>query len=500
MLTILGIVLVAVFILIPMTVTAFLRNVEAGTIRMVTRLGGTTAFYRGPGKSLEVPLFTTGTTLSSKAINVDLDITDQTADVDQKGVPAPIKVRVLASAIVSVGDSDSMIQTAANRFFAKPQEEQLNILVDLLSSSGRRAINLLTHDQLFSAKTATPHSGDVSSAMVPEQARPASTMVQANAAEDDDDPLAIIIRKACSRELTDLGLGFNSLNIKVVMSDVAEARRRMSAAEASANAEIVAAQQARRAQEAQIEAQRAISDSQRGLEETKAANAALVAAAEIKKQQSLEVAEAHRREVASEASAGADIVSAQQSLRAKQAQLEAERSVSNSQRELEQTRAQNSALVAQAEALRQDAVAIQRTSELRATLIAQASADAERVKIDALAQAEAEAVRIERVAHAQATSIREVNQAIAEGGEAYLRYRSLELVPEIAPQIASALAQAKMVTISGGGNGENAANGTTNQISQVIQTVLAAQLVSKGGILDGPGEAKPALNGATSNS
>src|SRR5437868_11741477 len=86
--------------------------------------------------------------------------------------------------------------------------------------------------------------------------------------EDDDDPLAIIIRKACSRELTDLGLGFNSLNIKVVMSDVAEARRRMSAAEAQANAEIVAAQQARRAQEAQIEAQRAISDSQRGLEET----------------------------------------------------------------------------------------------------------------------------------------------------------------------------------------------------------------------------------------
>ncbi|PQV65173.1 flotillin [Abditibacterium utsteinense] len=498
MLYILGIILVAVFIVIPMTVTAFLRNVEAGTIRMVTRLGGTTAFYRGPGKSLEVPLFTTGTTLSSKAINVDLDITDQTADVDQKGVPAPIKVRVLASAIVSVGDSDSMIQTAANRFFAKPQEEQLNILVDLLSSSGRRAINLLTHDQLFSAKTATPHSGDVSVAILPEQARPASTAIQAHAAEEDDDPLAIIIRKACSRELTDLGLGFNSLNIKVVMSDVAEARRRMSAAEAQANAEIVAAQQARRAQEAQIEAQRAISDSQRGLEETKAQNAGLVAAAEIKKQQNLEIAEAKRREIAAEAQAGANIVLAQQNLRAKQAQLEADRSVSNAERELEQTRAQNSALVAQAEALRQDAVAIQRTSELRATQIAQASADAERVKIDALAQAEAEAVRIERVAQAQATSIREVNRAIAEGGEAYLRYRQLEMVPEIAPQIAAALAQAKMVTISGGANGENAANGTTNQISQVIQTVLAAQLVSRGGILDGKSEEKTALNGSAS--
>jgi flotillin len=148
------IVLFAVFVLIPMTVSAFLRNVEAGTIRLVSWLTGRTYIYRGPGKSKEVPLFTTGTTISSKAINVDLDITDQTADLNDDGVPQPIKVRVLASAIVSVGDSDAMIKTAANRFFPNPQEEQINILIDLLSSSGRRAINLLTHDQLFSAKTA----------------------------------------------------------------------------------------------------------------------------------------------------------------------------------------------------------------------------------------------------------------------------------------------------------------------------------------------------------
>ena len=490
---ILGALAFIILIVIPMTVTAFLRNVEAGTIRLVTRLGGSTAIYRGPGKSLEVPLFTTGTTISSKAINVDLDIADQTADVDANGVPAPIKVRVLASAIVSVGDSDAMIQTAANRFFAKPGAEQLNILVDLLSSSGRRAVNLLTHDQLFSAKSQTPHGAAV------EHAVPAATSVQARAAEDDDDPLAIIIRKACSRELTDLGLSFNSLNIKVVMSDVAEARRRQSAAEAQANADIVAAQQARRAQEAQIEAQRAINDSQRAFEETKAQNAGLIAAADILKLQSLEVAEAKRRQIATEAQAGADIVAAQQSLRAQQAQLEAQRSISNSQRELEQTRAQNAALVAQAEAIRQDALAVQRTAELRATQIAQATADAERVKIDALAQAEAEAVRIERVALAQATSIREVNRAISEGGEAYLRYRQLELVPEIAPQIAAALAQAKMVTISGGADAD-AAGSTTNQISGVIQTVLAAQMVAKndflGGGSNGSNGSAPQLNGA----
>jgi flotillin len=45
--------------------------------------------------------------------------------------------------------------------------------------------------------------------------------------------------------------------------------------------------------------------------------------------------------------------------------------------------------------------------------------------------------------------------------------------------IAEALAEAKLVTISGG-EGGGAAGATTNNITSVIQTVLAAQLVSRG--------------------
>src|SRR5919205_1211976 len=147
-------ILLGVFVVVPTIVAAFLRDVEAGTIRIVSWITGGTMIYRGPGKSKEIPLLTTGTTISSKVINVDLHITDQTADVDDSGTPRPIKVRVLASAIVSVGDSDELIKTAANRFFSKREADQISTLTDLLSSSGRRAINLLTHDQLFSARTA----------------------------------------------------------------------------------------------------------------------------------------------------------------------------------------------------------------------------------------------------------------------------------------------------------------------------------------------------------
>ena len=398
----------AVLVLVPLIVAGFLRDVDAGTIRMVSWLNGSTVIYRGPGKSKEIPLLTTGTTLSSKVINVDLDITDQTADLDESSTPRPIKVRVLASAIVSVGDSDTMIKTAANRFFSKLEVEQLNTLTDLLTSSGRRAINLLTHDQLFSAKS--------SGAGHAQRNLPAVASASATAlaeAEDEDDPLAIIIRKACSRELTDLGLVFNSLNIKVVQSEVADARRRQSAAEAQANADIVSAQQGRRSKEAQLEAERVISDKQR---------------------------------------------------------------------ELEQTKASNAALIAQAEAKRQQAMGVQREAELDATQIAQAKADAEKVRIDVEAKAKAEAMRITAIAQATAESIRQVNEAIKAGGDAYFRYRQIELLPQIAPIIAEGLADARLVTIAGSGVG--APETTAQNITAVIQTALAAQLVTKGGLVD----------------
>jgi flotillin len=386
-----AIVLVVAILLIPAIVSRFLTSVSAGTIRLVSWFGGRTAIYKGPGKAIEVPLLTTGTSIPSRAINIDLDISDQTADVDDQSRPKPIKVRVLTSAIVSIGDSEEMILTAANKFFSKPEEEQLSTLTDLLTSAGRRAVNLLKHDELFSAKTPVT---------VPIEGVPVG-------GDDDDDRLAIIIKKACSRELHDLGLAFNSLNIKVVQSDVADARRRQSAVEAQANADIVVAEQQRRAKEAQLAAEQAISDKNR---------------------------------------------------------------------DLEQTRAHNAALIAQAEAKKQEAVALQRQAELKATQIAQAMADAERVRLEAQANADADAAKIRTVAEAQSEAIRKINEAIHEGGNAYLTLRQLEMLPQIAPVIAEALGQARMVTISSDGGG--AASDTTGQITQVIQTVLAAQLVN----------------------
>jgi flotillin len=405
---ILASVIVGLIFFLTIIASRFLRTVEAGTIRLVSSMGGATKIYKGPGKSWEIPLWTTGTTIPSKAINIDLDIADQTADVDRNGQPRPIKVRVLASAIVSVGDSNETIRTAANRFFAKPENEQTSTLTDLLTSTGRRAINLLHHDELFNAKASFPvDAGEIPTALV-------KPLTSAVVAADDDDRLAIIIKSACCRELQDLGLVFNSLNIKEVQSEVAEARRRQSAVEAKANADIVQADQERRSREAQLGAEQAVNDKQR---------------------------------------------------------------------DLEQRRAENAAVIANAEALKQAALEALRTAELRATQIAQAVADAEKLKVNAEANAEAEAIKLRTVASAQADAIRLVNKAIAEGGDAYLTLRQLEMLPQIAPVIANALAQARLVNISS--DGRSAAGGAADQITGVIQTILAAQLVSGTLKLDG---------------
>jgi flotillin len=277
----------AVVLLTPLIVNAFLRDVDAGEIRMVSWLNGKLRIYRGPCKALLVPVFTVSKVIPASAINVDIEITDQTADLDVNGLPAPVKVTVKASAIVSVGEQDAMVNTAANKFFSKSPEEQLSTLTDVLSSAGRRATNLLKHDQLFNARPAAPAAGALSAPKSSTEAlaaRGGPVSVDAALARGDDDELAVIIKDACSRELMDLGLSFNSLNIKAVLSDVADARRRESAARAKASADMVQAQEEQRAKIAQLEAAQKINDQERSLKMQIASNGAAIARAEAERQ------------------------------------------------------------------------------------------------------------------------------------------------------------------------------------------------------------------------
>jgi flotillin len=265
-----------VMVLTSIIVMTFLRSVDAGEILLASR-GRNLRIYRGPCKALIIPVITQARFIPAQAINVDIEITDQTADVDPNGRSAPVKVTVRASAIVSVGEDESMVNTAANKFFSKPTAEQLSTLTDVLSSAGRRAINLLKHDQLFNARSAVP-------VLAPGTAIALRPPAELAPLRGDDDELAVIIKDACSRELLDLGLSFNSLNIKAVLSEVADARRRESAARAKADADVVQAQEEQRARIAQLEAAQKINDQERALNMQIASNGASIARAEAEKQ------------------------------------------------------------------------------------------------------------------------------------------------------------------------------------------------------------------------
>src|SRR3569623_732777 len=244
-----GGVVVGVVVLTSIIVTTFLRSVDAGEILLASR-GRHLQIYRGPCKALIVPVVT-----------------------QTRLIPAR------ASAIVSVGEDEAMVNTAANKFFSKRPDEQMSTLTDVLSSAGRRAINLLKHDQLFSARSG-------GQAVAPGNALVAAAPTALTVAQQrgEDDELAVIIKDACSRELMDIGLSFNSLNIKAVLSEVAEARRREAGARAKADADVVQAQEEQRARVAQLEAAQKINDQERALQTQIAANGAAIARAEAEKQ------------------------------------------------------------------------------------------------------------------------------------------------------------------------------------------------------------------------
>jgi flotillin len=403
-----GGVVAGVIALTSIIITTFLRSVDAGEILLASR-GRNLQIYRGPCKALIVPIITQTRVIPAQAINVDIEITDQTADVDNNGRSAPVKVTVRASAIVSVGEDEAMVNTAANKFFSKSVAEQLSTLTDVLSSAGRRAINLLKHDQLFSVRTAsTPTPG---TALVP-----VAPNALALAQRGEDDELAVIIKDACSRELMDIGLSFNSLNIKAVLSEVAEARRRESGARAKADADVVQAQEEQRARIAQLEAAQKINDQERAL----------------------------NMQIAS-----------------------------------------NGASIAKAEAEKQSAVRQQREAELNASQITQARADAEQNVINQEAEGRAQAARIRAVAQADAEAIRIKAQALMEAGGAYLDLRRLEMAPELTAQVASALASSQFVNFGSGDGDHGAVTTGSNDVLRVVQTLLAAQIVTGKGLRDG---------------
>ena len=126
---------------------------------------------------------------------------------------------------------------------------------------------------------------------------------------------------------------------------------------------------------------------------------------------------------------------------------------------------------------------IQLSARLLPAQTPQARADAAQNVIQQEAEGRAQATRIRAIAEAEADAIRMKAQALLESGGAYLDLRRLEMAPELTREIASALASSQFVNFgtSGGAAGEHGAVSTgSDDVLRVVQTLMAAQVITGG--------------------
>jgi hypothetical protein len=87
-------------------------------------------------------------------------------------------------------------------------------------------------------------------------------------------------------------------------------------------------------------------------------------------------------------------------------------------------------------------------------------------------------------------------QALAEAGGAYLDLRRLEMAPALTREVATALASGQFVNFgSTGDGGHSAAASGSDDVMRVVQTLMAAQVITGGNGIGGNNGA----NGSTTN-
>jgi flotillin len=67
---------------------------------------------------------------------------------------------------------------------------------------------------------------------------------------------------------------------------------------------------------------------------------------------------------------------------------------------------------------------------------------------------------------------------LSEAGGAYLDLKRLEMAPALTREIAAALANGQFVNFGGGGEGHGAAATGSDDVLRVVQTLMAAQIVT----------------------
>lgn len=373
--------------------------------------------------------------LSLKMFSVDVKTTDYVPNAEY------INVKVDATVKIRIGQSQEMMALASKFFLNEDEKMIINRVQDTLEGNMREIVGQMRLEEMVTDRKAFGER--VQENAIPDLQKMGLEMISFNVQSFADQ----------NNVIEDLGID----NISQIKKGAAVAK-----AQADRDIAIAQAQAAKEANEAKVQSEMEIAEKQTSL---------AIRQAELKQQSDVKKAEAdaaysiqeqEQRKTIEIASANADIARAERTAELKAKEVDVTKQTLDAQirakADAERYAAQQAA----------EAELFRRTKEAEAKMI-ERKREAEGIR--AVGEAEAEAIKLKALAEAE--GIDKKAEAMKKYGEAAVVEMIMNVLPEIAKNVAEPLSKVDKITMYGEGNSAKLLSDIVNGTTQVTEGIAS---------------------------
>lgn len=373
--------------------------------------------------------------LSLKMISVDVKTTDYVPNAEY------INVKVDATVKIRIGQSPEMMELASKFFLNEKEEMIISRVQDTLEGNMREIVGQMRLQEMVTDRKAFGDS--VQENAIPDLQKMGLEMISFNVQSFSDQ----------NNVIDDLGID----NISQIKKGAAVAK-----AQADRDIAIAQAQAAKEANDAKVQAEMEIAEKRTTL---------AIRQAELKQQSDVKKAEAdaaysiqeqEQRKTIEITSANADIARTERNAELKAKEVEVTKQTLDAEI---RAKADAKRYAAEQEA---EAELYRRTKEAEAKMI-ERQREAEGIR--AIGEAEAEAIKLKSLAEAE--GIDKKAEAMRKYGEAAVIEMIMEVLPDIAKNVAEPLSKVDKITMYGDGNSTKLISDIVNGTTQVTEGITA---------------------------
>ena len=373
--------------------------------------------------------------LSLKMISVDVKTTDYVPNAEY------INVKVDATVKIRIGQSPEMMELASKFFLNEKEEMIISRVQDTLEGNMREIVGQMRLQEMVTDRKAFGDS--VQENAIPDLQKMGLEMISFNVQSFSDQ----------NNVIDDLGID----NISQIKKGAAVAK-----AQADRDIAIAQAQAAKESNDAKVQAEMEIAEKRTTL---------AIRQAELKQQSDVKKAEAdaaysiqeqEQRKTIEITSANADIARTERNAELKAKEVEVTKQTLDAEI---RAKADAKRYAAEQEA---EAELYRRTKEAEAKMI-ERQREAEGIR--AIGEAEAEAIKLKSLAEAE--GIDKKAEAMRKYGEAAVIEMIMEVLPDIAKNVAEPLSKVDKITMYGDGNSTKLISDIVNGTTQVTEGITA---------------------------